>query len=89
MGKRYLQDVLETMGVYVDTFKFAGGSFALMPSKAVKELIDLCHAHQVMVSTGGFIEPVLTEGKEAVNGYIQECGKLGFDIWGRVLTYNG
>jgi hypothetical protein len=43
MGKRYLQDVLETMGVYVDTLKFAGGSFSLMPRERVKELIDLCH----------------------------------------------
>jgi len=80
MGKRYLQDVLETMGAYVDTLKFAGGSFALMPSSAVKELIDLCHTHQVLVSTGGFIEHVLTEGEEAVNRYIQECRQLGFDI---------
>ena len=31
MGKRYLEDILETMGAYVDTLKFAGGSFALMP----------------------------------------------------------
>src|SRR5689334_17661413 len=80
MGKRYLQDVLETMGNYVDTLKFAGGSFALMPSRAVKELIDLCHDHQVRVSTGGFIEHVLTQGKEAVKDYIRECGNLGFDI---------
>ncbi len=80
MGKRYLKDVMETMGAYVDTLKFAGGSFALMPSSAVRELIDLCHDHQVLVSTGGFIERVLTEGKEAVKRYIQECGKLGFDI---------
>src|SRR6266540_6192648 len=80
MGKRYLQDVLETMGAYVDTLKFAGGSFALMPSSAVKELIDLCHTHQVLVSTGGFIEHVLTEGEEAVNRYIQECRQLGVDI---------
>ena len=41
MGKRYLQDVLETMGAYVDSLKFAGGSFTLMPRQAVKELIDL------------------------------------------------
>ena len=31
MGKRYLEDVLETMGTYVDVLKFAGGSFSLMP----------------------------------------------------------
>ena len=36
MGKRYLQDVLETMGTYVDSFKFAGGPFrsCLVPSSA-------------------------------------------------------
>src|SRR5207248_23898 len=27
MGKRYLEDVLETMGEYIDSLKFAGGSF--------------------------------------------------------------
>jgi phosphosulfolactate synthase (CoM biosynthesis protein A) len=41
MGKRYLQDILETMGSYVDGSKFAGGSFSLMPRSAVKELIEL------------------------------------------------
>src|SRR6266705_3080750 len=65
VGKRYLQDVLETMGQYVDALKFAGGSFALMPRQAVTELIDLCHAHDVLVSTGGFIEYVLGQGPEA------------------------
>lgn len=80
MGRHYLQDVLETMGVYVDTLKFAGGSFSLMPRQVVKELIDICHAHTVRVSTGGFIEYVLTQGIDAVNRYIQECKELGFDI---------
>src|ERR1041385_2909216 len=56
MGKRYLQDILETMGDYVDILKFAGGSFTLMPSRAVRELIDVCHGHDVLVSTGGYIE---------------------------------
>ena len=80
MGKRYLQDVLETMGVYVDALKFAGGSFSLMPRRAVKELIDLCHDHDVLVSTGGFMEYVLTQGPEAVSQYINECRELEFDI---------
>ena len=80
MGKRYLEDVLETMGAYVDSLKFAGGSFSLMPRNAVKDLIDLCHAHQVLVSTGGFIEHVLTQGSEAVDAYIEECRALEFDI---------
>jgi phosphosulfolactate synthase (CoM biosynthesis protein A) len=80
MGKRYLQDILETMAAYVDSLKFAAGSFALMPRNAVKELIDLCHQYDVLVSTGGFIEYVLTQGAEAVTRYIQECKNLGFDI---------
>ena len=80
MGTRYLQDVLETMGAYVDSLKFAGGSFALMPRPAVKALIDLCHTHNVLVSTGGFIEYVLTQGAQTVHRYIDECKALGFDI---------
>lgn len=80
MGKRYLQDILETMGAYVDSLKFAGGSFSLMPRTAVKEIIDVCHQHQVLVSTGGFLEYVLTQGAAAVEAYIRECQELGFDI---------
>ncbi len=80
MGKRYLEDILETMGAYVDVLKFAGGSFSLMPRKAVKELLDLCHRYDVLISTGGFIEHVLTLGPQAVDQYIQECKQLGFDI---------
>ncbi len=80
MGKRYLEDILETMGAYVDVLKFAGGSFSLMPRHAVKELLDLCHRYDVMISTGGFIEHVLTQGSDAVDHYITECKDLGFDI---------
>jgi phosphosulfolactate synthase (CoM biosynthesis protein A) len=80
MGKRYLQDVLETMGAYVDALKFAGGSFSLMPRQAVKELIDLCHEYGVLADTGGFMEYVLTQGRDAVDRYVEECKNLGFDI---------
>lgn len=80
MGKRYLEDVLETMGFYVDSLKFAGGSFTLMPKQALKEIIDLAHRYNVLVSTGGFIEHVLTQGAEAVHRYIAECHEVGFDI---------
>ncbi len=80
MGVRYLQDVLDTMGWYVDALKFAGGSFSIMPSKAVKEITDLAHEHDVLVSTGGWIEYVLTQGPDAVKAYIEDCKRLGFDI---------
>jgi phosphosulfolactate synthase (CoM biosynthesis protein A) len=80
MGKRYLSDVLETMGEWIDSLKFAGGSFTLMPPERVRELIDLAHEHQVMVSTGGFLDSVLTPGAGAVDAYVDECRDLGFDI---------
>lgn len=80
MGPRYLTDLLETMGAYVDSLEFAGGSFALMPREAVKGLIALAHQHDVLVSTGGFIERVLAREPESVERYIRECRELGFDI---------
>ncbi|WP_435361564.1 phosphosulfolactate synthase [Haloarchaeobius sp. DFWS5] len=80
MGPRELRDILETMGHYVDIYKFSGGSFALMPESAVRELIDTCHEFDVQVSTGGFIENVLVKDHELVEDYIAEAGELGFDI---------
>jgi phosphosulfolactate synthase (CoM biosynthesis protein A) len=80
IGRRYLEDLFEMMGNYVDSLKFAGGSFTLMPERAVREIVDLCHKHDVLVSTGGFIERVLVQGGEAVRQYVRECKKLGFDI---------
>jgi phosphosulfolactate synthase (CoM biosynthesis protein A) len=79
IGRRYLEDLFETMGAYVDSLKFAGGSFTLMPERAVRDIIELCHKHDVLVSTGGFIERVLVQGEDAVRKYIAECKKLGFD----------
>jgi hypothetical protein len=51
-----------------------------MPRKAAQELLEFCHSHDVLVSTGGFIEYVLTQGSEAVTRYIDACKRLGFDI---------
>ncbi|KAL2140857.1 hypothetical protein VTI28DRAFT_3184 [Corynascus sepedonium] len=82
MGKRYLQDVLETMGHHVDGLKFAGGSFSLFPEDKLRELIDLAHEHGVYVSTGGWIEHVLTQSdaSTAVPRYLAKCKSLGFDV---------
>jgi phosphosulfolactate synthase (CoM biosynthesis protein A) len=79
VGRRYLEDLFETMGAYVDSLKFAGGSFTLMPERAVQDIIELCHEHEVLVSTGGFVERVLVQGDDAVRQYVSECKRLGFD----------
>jgi phosphosulfolactate synthase (CoM biosynthesis protein A) len=80
LGRRMLEDILETVGRYVDNLKFAGGSFALMSEKAIREILDVCHAHDVRISTGGFIECVLTRGPGAVGRYLETCKRLGFDL---------
>lgn len=79
-GHRYLSDLFETMGAYIDVLKFGGGSFLLFPRSVVQDLIQLCHSHQVMVSTGAFIQHVMGQGPVAVDRYIDECAGLGFDI---------
>lgn len=79
LGRRGLEDILETMGTYVDSLKFAGGSFALMRREALRELLHTAHRFQVEVSTGGFIEYVLTKGHRQVERYIDECAEVGFD----------
>jgi phosphosulfolactate synthase (CoM biosynthesis protein A) len=68
------------MGAYVDSLKFAGGSFTLMPARAVQDIVELCHEHEVLVSTGGFVERVLVQGDDAVRQYVAQCKKFGFDI---------
>jgi phosphosulfolactate synthase (CoM biosynthesis protein A) len=80
LGRHALDDILETMGEYVDALKFAGGSFSLMPRRALVEIVERCHRSDVLVSTGGFIERVLVQGADAVDRYIGECRDCGFDI---------
>ena len=80
VGRRYLEDLFEVMGAYVDSLKFAGGSFVLMSETAVRNIIELCHDHDVLVSTGGFLEHVLVQGRDAVQQYVAECKRLGFDV---------
>lgn len=80
IGKRRLLDIFETCGEFVDILKFSGGSFTLMPEKALRELIETCHEHDVLVSTGGYVETVLQRCPDKVGDYLSECKKLGFDI---------
>jgi hypothetical protein len=49
-------------------------------SRGLVELLNLCHKHNVLVSTGGFLEYVLTQGAEAVDDYVRECREVSFDI---------
>src|SRR3989454_978379 len=76
----YLSDLLDDWGEYVDGFKFAGGSMRLLDREKTRKMIQLCHEHDVYVSTGGFVERVIVQGPEAVDKYLEECKSLGFDM---------
>ncbi|KAK1281062.1 hypothetical protein QJS04_geneDACA019812 [Acorus gramineus] len=74
-----LQDMLESMGQFVDGLKFAGGSHSLMAEDFIKEITNLAHEHDVYVSTGDWAEHLLRKGPTAFKQYIEECKRLGFD----------
>ena len=76
----YLKDLLDDWGEYIDGVKFAGGSQRLLTQSRVKQIIKLCHDHDLYVSTGGFIERVVVQGSSAVDQYLEECKELGFDV---------
>ena len=76
----YVRDLLEGMGEHVDGFKYAGGSFSLMPAEYVKRMNGICHDHGVYCSTGGWIENVLSRAPSQVDAYIEECKRLDFDM---------
>jgi phosphosulfolactate synthase (CoM biosynthesis protein A) len=70
------------MGYHIDGLKFAGGSFSMMPEERVRELIDLAHENEVYVSTGGWMEHILTQPDSytMVEKYLKKCKDLGFDV---------
>ena len=76
----YLTALLDDWGDYVDGFKFAGGSMRLLSRDKTRKMIDVCHKHNVYVSTGGFVERVIAQGPEAVDKYLDECKSLEFDM---------
>src|SRR5260370_31781005 len=43
-------------------------------------MIELCHEHNVYVSTGGFVERVIVQGPDAVDKYLEEGKSLEFDM---------
>jgi phosphosulfolactate synthase (CoM biosynthesis protein A) len=79
IGPRMLEDILDCAAGAIDSFKFGGGSFAVMTEKSVRQLIELCHRYDVTVSTGGFVESVMAQGRSAIREYIDACKGLGFD----------
>ncbi|KAL4563121.1 hypothetical protein LXL04_027154 [Taraxacum kok-saghyz] len=78
-SQNLLQDMLESVGQFVDGLKFTGGSESLMPKSFIKEATKLAHKHDIYVSTGDWAEYLLQKGSSSFKEYIQECKQLGFD----------
>ncbi|KZT04648.1 2R-phospho-3-sulfolactate synthase [Laetiporus sulphureus 93-53] len=81
--KTYLDELLSDWGDYVDGIKFAGGAFSLMPEEKLRNLIETAHKHNCYVSTGGFIERVLSASggnKDVISKYLTACKNMGFDV---------
>ncbi len=76
----YLKGLLDDWDEYVDGFKFPGGSMRLLSRDRVRQIIQLCHDHNVYVSTGGFVERVIVQGAKAVDRYLEECKALEYDM---------
>jgi phosphosulfolactate synthase (CoM biosynthesis protein A) len=75
-----LNDLLSTWGYYIDGFKFAGGTQALLNANTVQAFTHLAHQHQVYVNTGGFIERVIVQNPHNLDKYLAETKALGFDV---------
>src|SRR5437870_4478619 len=92
VGRRYLEDLFETMGAYVDSLKFAGGSSAAAELKAegtrdpswaiaqAKRFLD-AGAGIIMIESEGITENVDPWRTEVPARFIDEIGmeKLMFE----------
>lgn len=80
VGPRYLEDLLEVAGEWIDWIKVPGPGAALTPPKVLRRMADIAHAADVKLGVGGLIEKVLTQGPAAVNAYFDALPGLGFDV---------
>lgn len=79
-GPRYLEDLFEVAGEWMDWLKIPGPGVALTPPATLKRIAEICRAADVKLGAGGLIEKVVTQGPKAVDGYFDELAGLGFDV---------
>lgn len=77
MEPRALRDSPETMGHYVGSDEFSGGSFALLPESAVRELVESSPEFDLQVSTGGTVEYMRSGlwGKKSSGGRVASSSR--------------
>jgi phosphosulfolactate synthase (CoM biosynthesis protein A) len=79
-GPRYLADLFEVAGEWIDWFKVPGPGIALTPRDTLKKIASLCEDHNVKMGAGGLIEAIVPQGRSAVESYFAELPDLGFKV---------
>ena len=80
MGMNLIQDMVENLGPYIDTFKWTTATQRLVRPELVKRKNEYLRDNGIGVSTGGMLERVAHQGERAVHGFLDECAELGFTI---------
>src|SRR6266571_3117808 len=83
----YLKGLLEDWGEYVDGYKFAGGSMRLLSRERVRQIIQLCHDYNVYVSTGGFVERVIVQGRRRLTGTWTSVRRWSMTWWKSLVAW--
>jgi phosphosulfolactate synthase len=79
MGLMRQEDILKTIGPYIDLAKVRVGSAALYKESLLKSKVALYQRYGVEVFPGGqFLEYAITQGK--MHEYFQEAKKYGFNL---------
>jgi len=79
-GPAYLDDLLRAAGAYVDWLKVPGPALQLLPREVLRDMVDICHAHDVEISAGGLIEKAVVQGPASVESLLDGLVELGFDV---------
>lgn len=80
IGPRYLEDLLDVAGEWIDWIKVPGPGLALTPPRVLRRMAEIARASEVKLGVGGLIEKVVTQGPKAVDGYFDALPDLGIEV---------
>ncbi len=78
MGLRHVQDLCESLGEYIDVVKVRG--WPLHTMEFVKKKNKIYKDYNIEISAGDYLEYVVLQGTEKVQGYLSEAKELGFTM---------
>lgn len=79
-GPRYLEDLFEVAGEWIDWLKIPGPGIALTPRSTLMRIAELCRQHDVELGAGGLVEALVPQGSEVVHEFFDTLPELGFGV---------